>query len=81
MTDVVLGQYDVIVASGVVSLGESSLVATKFIAFASNDPSLTDGASNHVLGDEIALGRISLVSREYEPRIQKQKMGSDVIKC
>ena len=74
-----MGQYDVIVAAGVVSLGEAPLVATKFIALSFNDPILVDGASNHVLGNEIALGRISLVSREYEPHIQKQKMGSNVI--
>ena len=79
MTGVVLGQYDVIVAAGVVSLGEAPLVDTKLIALSFNDPTLADGASNHVLGNEIALGRISLVSREYEPHIQKQKMGSDVI--
>ena len=79
MTGVVLGQYDVIVADGVVSLGEAPLVATKLIALFFNDPTLADGASNHVLGNEIALGHISLVSQEYEPHIQKQKMGSNVI--
>ena len=79
MTGVVLGQYDVIVATGVVSLGEAPLVATKLITLSFNHPTLADGASNHVLGNEIALGRISLVPREYEPHIQKQKMGSNVI--
>ena len=79
MTEVVLGQYDVIVAAGVLSLGEAPLVATKLIVLSFNNPTLADGASNHVLGNEIALGHISLVSREYEPHIQKQKMGSDVI--
>ena len=79
MTEVVLGQYDVIVAAGILSLGEAPLVAIKLIALSFNYPTLADGASNHVLGNEIALGRISLVSREYEPHIQKQKMGSDVI--
>ena len=79
MTGVVLGQYDVIVAGSVVSLGEAPLVATKFIALSFNDPILVDGASNHVLGNEIALGHISIAFREYEPHIQKQKMDSGVI--
>ena len=89
MTEVVLEQYDVIVAAGVVSLGEAPpetlsliidhLAATRLIALSFSDPTLTDGASNHVVGNEIALGRISLVAREYQPHIQKQKMGSNVI--
>ena len=89
MTGVVVGQYDVIVAAGVVPLGEAPpetlsliidhLAATRLIALSFNDPTLADGASNHVLGNEIALGHISLVSQEYEPHIQKQKMGSDLI--
>ncbi len=79
MTGVILEQYDVIVAAGVVSLGEAPLVATKLITLSFNHPTLADGAFNHVLGNEIALGHISLVSQEYEPHIQKQKMGSDLI--
>ena len=89
MTGVVVGQYDVIVAAGVVPLGEAppetlSLIidhpaATRLIALSFNDPTLADGGSNHVGGNEIALGRISLVPREYELHIQKQKMGSNII--
>ena len=81
MTGVFLPQYDVIIAANVVSLGEAPLAATRLIALSFNKSTLVDGAFNHVLGNEIDLGGISLVSREYEPRIQKQKMGSDVIKC
>ena len=76
MTGVVLEQYDVIVAAGVVSQGEVPLASKRLIGLSFNDSTLTDGASNHVLGSEIDLGRISLVSREYEPHILKQKMGS-----
>ena len=89
MTGVVLEQFDVVVAAGVVSLGDAPhetlsliidhLAATRLIALSFNDPTLADGTSNHVVGNEIALGRISLVSREYERHIQKQKMGSNVI--
>ena len=79
MTGVILGQYDVIVAAGVVSLGEAPPAATRPIAFSFNDTTLADGAFNLVLGNEITLGRISLVFREYEQNIHKQRMGSDVI--
>ena len=89
MTGVILEQYDVIVAAGVVSLGEvppetlsliiDHLAATRLIALSLSDHTLSDGDYNHVVGNEIALGRISLVAREYEPHIQKQKMGSNVI--
>ena len=89
ITGVVLEQYDVIVAAGVASLGEAPpetlsliidhLAATRLIALSFSDPTLTDSAFNQVVDNEIALGRISLVAREYEPHIQKQKMGSNVI--
>ena len=82
-------KHDIIVAAGVVSLGAAppellsiiidQLAAIGLIALSFNAPTLANGASDHVLDNEIAIGRISLVSLEYQGHLQQQKMGSDVI--
>ena len=84
-----MGQYDVIVAVGVVFLGVALpetlsviidyLAATWRKALSFNKPTITECCHYRVLYNEIALGRISLISQEHGTYLQQQKMGSDVI--
>lgn len=83
------GQYDVIVAAGVVSLGAAppetlTLLIDKLskdglIAFSFNDPTIEIGTYDAVLSKEIDDGRIEVVLREYGEHLTGKNMGSDVI--
>ena len=89
MTDVRPGQYDIIVAAGVVSLGAAppetlsilvdQLSKNGLIGLSYNDPTIEDGSYDIVLEREIKKGRIKLLFRENGPHLSQKSMGSDVI--
>ncbi len=78
-----------IVATSVVSLGAAPpetpsmiidhLATTGLIALCFNDPTSAEGSYDHVLESKIALGCILVISRQYSPHLQQQKIGSDFI--
>ncbi len=86
---VTLGQYEVIVAVGVVSLGAAPpetlsmiidyMAPNGLIGLSFNDPTITNGSYDTVLDKEILLGRVYVLSRKYGPHLSKPHMGSDVI--
>lgn len=83
------GDYDAIVAAGVISLGaappetlDQLIEATApgaFIALSFNDPTLADGSYDAHLEGCIAAGRVATVARAHGPHLRDMKMGSDVI--
>lgn len=89
MTDVNMGQYDIIVAAGVVSLGAAppetlSIMINKLstnglIGLSFNNPTIEDGSYDIVLNNEVKMGRIKVLFRENGPHLSQKKMGSDVI--
>ena len=89
MTNVELGQYDIIVAAGVVSLGAAppetlSIMIDKLnpnglIGLSYNDPTVEDGSYDKVLNEEIRLGRVAVLFRENGPHLSQKDMGSDII--
>ena len=89
MTGVTAGQYDVIVAAGVVSLGAAPpetlsmiidyLAPEGLIGLSFNDPTLDHGSYEAVLGQEISLDRVSTLSCTHGPHLRQQEMGSNVI--
>ena len=89
MTGVTAGQYDVIVAAGVVSLGAAPpetlsmiidhLAPEGLIGLSFNDPTLDHGSYEAVLDQETSLDRVRTLSCTYGPHLRQQKMGSNVI--
>ena len=89
MVGVTLGQYEVIVAVGVVSLGAAPpetlsmiidyMAPNGLIGLSFNDPTIANGSYDIVLDKEILHGRVCVISREYGPHLSEPHMGSDVI--
>ena len=89
MTGVTAGQYDVIVAAGVVSLGAAPpetlsmiidhLAPEGLIGLSFNDPTLDHGSYEAVLDQETSLDRVRTLSCTHGPHLRQQKMGSNVI--
>lgn len=83
------GQYPVIVAAGVVSLGAAppevlgQLVAKLdtggLLIFSYNDPTLDDPSYETAIADEVSSGRAEVIFREHGPHLTDVDMGSDVI--
>ena len=84
-----LGEYPVIAAIGVVSLGAAppdtlaplvaKLTTGGLLAMSFNDPTLSDDAYNAALANEVAEGHIEVIFREHGPHLDDVGMGSDVI--
>jgi predicted TPR repeat methyltransferase len=89
ITGVTAGQYSVIVAAGVVSLGAAPpetlslildyLAPGGFIGLSFNDPTVAHGSYDAVLTHEISRGRVELLFRENGLHLQEPPMGSDVL--
>ena len=83
------GDYDLIVAAGVISLGAApaeilsdvlnSLAIGGLLALSFNDPTLECLKYDKVLEDEINAKRAKVLFREHGPHIGDLNMGSDVI--
>ncbi len=83
------GDYDLIVAAGVISLGAApaeilsdvlnSLAIGGFLALSFNDPTLECLKYDKVLEDEINAKRAKILFREHGPHIGDLNMGSDVM--
>ena len=83
------GDYDLIVAAGVISLGAApaeilsdvlnSLAIGGLLALSFNDPTLECLKYDKVLEDEINAKRVKVLFREHGPHIGDLNMGSDVI--
>ena len=89
ITGVTAGQYSVIVAAGVVSLGAAPpetlslifdcLAPGGFIGLSFNDPTVAHGSYDAILTQEISRGRVELLFRENGLHLQEPPMGSDVL--
>ena len=89
ITGVTAGQYSVIVAAGVVSLGAAppetlSLILDHLtpggvIGLSFNDPTVAHGSYDAVLNDEIGQGRLEVLFRENGLHLREPPMGSDVL--
>ena len=89
ITGVTAGQYSVIVAAGVVSLGAAPpetlslildyLAPGGFIGLSFNDPTVAHGSYDAILTKEISRGRVELLFRENGLHLQEPPMGSDVL--
>ena len=89
ITGVTAGQYSVIVAAGVVSLGAAPpetlslildhLAPGGFIGLSFNDPTVAHGSYDAVLDTEIGSGRVELLFREHGLHLREPPMGSDVL--
>lgn len=83
------GEYAVIVAAGVVSLGAAppetleqliaKILPGGFLAFSYNDPTLADQSYTDALGAILANGQAEVVHRAHGPHLPDKGMGSDVI--
>jgi predicted TPR repeat methyltransferase len=83
------GEYDVIVAVGVISLGAApaetlapllgKLDAGGLLALSYNDPTLGDENYTTALAAVCADGRAEILFREHGPHLEDVSMGSDVI--
>lgn len=83
------GDYEVIVAAGVISLGAAppetldqllaSSAAGGFILLSFNDPTIEHGSYDAYLETVIADGKADLISRDHGPHLTDIEMGSDVI--
>ena len=83
------GDYGVIVAAGVISLGAApaetlsqcvdAMGAGGLIALSFNDPTLENGGYDAVLQNEVEAGRVEVLFREHGPHLDDMEMGSDVI--
>jgi len=89
ITGVTEGQYSVIIAAGVVSLGAAppetlSLIIDHLkpggvIGLSFNDPTVAHGSYDAVLTTENNLGRVELMYRENGLHLREPPMGSDVL--
>ncbi|MEM6306774.1 MAG: methyltransferase [Pseudomonadota bacterium] len=89
MTGVHPGQYDAIVAAGVISLGAAPpdtltlclnhLAPGGILAVSFNDPTLADGSYDTTLKGELDAGRCTLQFRAHGDHLPGKGMGSDVI--
>ena len=89
ITGVTAGQYSVIVAAGVVSLGAAPpktlslildcLAPGGFIGLSFNDPTVAHGSYDAVLTQEISRDRVELLFRENGLHLREPPMGSDVL--
>jgi predicted TPR repeat methyltransferase len=89
ITGVTAGQYSVIVAPGVVSLGAAPpetlslilgcLAPGGFIGLSFNDPTVAHGSYDAVLDAEVSSGRVELLFRENGLHLREPPMGSDVL--
>lgn len=83
------GDYDIIVATGVVSLGAAppemlsqlldGLASGGLLAFSYNDPTLQDANYIRALDDSLASGVATQLFREHGPHLSEKVTGSDVI--
>lgn len=86
---VTAGDYAIIVATGVVSLGAAppamldvllgALARDGLLAFSYNDPTLADQTYIDALGTILSSGRAEQVFRAHGPHLNAQVTGSDVI--
>jgi len=89
ITGVTAGQYSVIAAAGVVSLGAAPpetlslilgcLAPGGFIGLSFNDPTVAHGSYDAVLDAEVSSGRVELLFRENGLHLREPPMGSDVL--
>ena len=89
ITDVKRGQYQVIVAAGVISLGAAPPETLSLIidhldnggmaGFSFNDPTVEDGSYDAILNAEILDKRVKVIFRENGPHLSEINMGSDII--
>jgi len=87
--DTPAGQYTIIVAVGVVSLGAAPpqmlgalidlLPKDGRLAFSYNDPTLADDSYIAALDAALAEGRVTQIYREHGPHLSRKVTGSDVI--
>ena len=83
------GDYDVIFAAGVVSLGAAppetldnlidALAPGGLLILSFNDPTLENGSYDAQLQKHLDQGAVSLIAREHGPHLDDMDMGSDVI--
>lgn len=83
------GQYDIIVATGVISLGAAgpevlhlllnALSPGGLLAFSFNDPTLADPTYTSALDDVLANGTATQLFRAHGPHLTDKVKGSDVI--
>ncbi|WP_108814272.1 class I SAM-dependent DNA methyltransferase [Loktanella sp. Alg231-35] len=83
------GDYDVIVAVGVISLGAAppetlaplvaKLATGGLLALSYNGPTLEDESYANALGTEVSAGHVEVIFREHGPHLEDVGMGSDVI--
>lgn len=83
------GDYSVIVAAGVVSLGAAppdtldllidALAPGALLILSFNDPTLENGSYDARLKMHLDSGAVTLVCREHGPHLDDMQMGSDVI--
>ncbi|MGB0799076.1 MAG: class I SAM-dependent DNA methyltransferase [Planktomarina sp.] len=89
MRNVMPGDYQVIIATGVVSLGAAPpetlsllidhLTPGGIVALSFNDPTIEIGTYDKVLNYELDAKRIEMLFREHGPHLSDKNMGSDVI--
>lgn len=89
ITDVKRGQYQVIIAAGVISLGAAPPETLNLIidhldkggmaGFSFNDPTVEDGSYDAILNSEILDRRVKVIFRENGPHLSERNMGSDII--
>ncbi|MDG2339835.1 MAG: methyltransferase domain-containing protein [Paracoccaceae bacterium] len=83
------GDYNLIVAAGVISLGAAQpeilsdvldvLDIGGLLAFSFNDPTLENKSYDAALDAEVSAGRAKVLFREHGPHLDDPAMGSDVI--
>lgn len=83
------GDYSLIVAAGVISLGAAppeilsdvldAMAVGALLAFSFNDPTIENGTYDKVLDAEVSSGRVEVLFREHGPHLAEPVMGSDVI--
>ena len=89
ITHVKRGQYQIIVAAGVISLGAAPPETLSLIIdhldkggmaeFSFNDPTIEDGSYDAILNSEILDRRVKVIFRENGPHLSERNMGSDII--
>lgn len=87
--DVEKGAYDIIIATGVISLGAAPpemlgalldvLKTSGLLAFSFNDPTLNDPIYINALQDVVDLKKAEIIFRKHGPHLSEKVTGSDVI--